>query len=745
MAREQFIFEEFWSAIMPLPRMVQSAGGEPAGRSGAGQLLERGGLTSSVASNPAHTGIMRELDRLQSEQVHLARRIEKEKRRKEALELDLRQAKDKLRQYQDATKGGSIVKDEDTVSRKLIAKLEHSLQQARIKLSATHKDNATHKHRIDETRQDKIMHLNILRNLEREYHESKVKIAAQQKEIIEVNEEKHRLDVHINNMKESMFRDMNLFSNELVNAKRNISQTQTNILDSIRERLQNTFNNLDLLEDDAGASSKHAPPTPAARVGNEAEERRVALQELLQEVQVESLEKLIVTLQQSEEVIFAKYNDIQSATSDKEKLELENKHLEEEVARQTAELEELESSNEKKQRDLGLAIANIQASTAKYEADFEKNEAALSLMQNNMVKLFKNIAIDEALDQQIIENGVNDRNIPEYLGLVEQRIDELIQMRKAAEHQLLEREDFGKSAFRKKEGSLVRPTLPDSRFDGPDDDLAFGDEGVGAGAGAGAAAVGEGRVQPVSISMLKEFMHKKVQRGLKKGALAEALVKAGQKGGGGARGALPSREKGPGGDENSNGVGGANGLDTSGGDGDTGDNSADASSGHLPSKAHNRKHSQFQHHHHSSEAKRRGTRYKISTGAGGTDGSEGGAAAGTGTSPIRRSSNFGQPSRTSTEGANSNSNSNTGSGSGSAGGPRRGPSASGSVRGSASSSQGGTGLGAAMAAAAVAAGTSGTRLGSGERFSPVAPVGGKEARSGSAGSNPLRASRIESR
>ena len=243
--------------------LSQEQGGVPRQINPPEQLKVVTTQPNKMGSSSVVGGIMLELDRLQGEQVQLARKIEREKRRKELLESDLSAARTKLRTFQDATKGGSIVKDEDTVSRKLIAKLEHSLQQARIKLSATHKENGITKRKIDETRQDKIMHLNILRNLEKEYHDSKIKIAAQQKEIIEVNEEKHRLDVKISNMKEEMFRDMNHFSNELVMTKRNISQTQTNILESIRERLQNTFNNLDLLDadDDAmqGDKSQHTP------------------------------------------------------------------------------------------------------------------------------------------------------------------------------------------------------------------------------------------------------------------------------------------------------------------------------------------------------------------------------------------------------------------------------------------------------------------------------------------------------
>jgi hypothetical protein len=41
----------------------------------------------------------------------------------------------------------------------------------------------------------------------------------------------------------------------------------------------------------------------------------------------------------------------------------------------------------------------------------------------------RQISIDgEALDQQLLSTGVTDRNVDEFLGLIEQRIDELIQV-----------------------------------------------------------------------------------------------------------------------------------------------------------------------------------------------------------------------------------------------------------------------------------------------------------------------------
>jgi hypothetical protein len=67
------------------------------------------------------------------------------------------------------------------------------------------------------------------------------------------------------------------------------------------------------------------------------------------------------------------------------------------------------------------------------------SECLISILRNVRANLFhqplsaclihKQVAADEdALDQQLISSGLNDRNIEAYLGIIEQRLDYLIQV-----------------------------------------------------------------------------------------------------------------------------------------------------------------------------------------------------------------------------------------------------------------------------------------------------------------------------
>jgi len=49
---------------------------------------------------------------------------------------------------------------------------------------------------------------------------------------------------------------------------------------------------------------------------------------------------------------------------------------------------------------------------------------------------------DDAADQQLLSSGITDRNVSRYLGIVEERIDGLIQMSKAAQKEPIVGREF---------------------------------------------------------------------------------------------------------------------------------------------------------------------------------------------------------------------------------------------------------------------------------------------------------------
>lgn len=501
-----------------------------------------GGVSRIGSANASQSGVavmMRELDQIQSEVATITRKIEQEKKRREQLDAALLEYREQLKYYRDVTKSGRIVKDDDMISKKMISKLEYQVAQARNKLSSTHKENKALRLAVGEARQEKLFKVSIYNELKKEIAANKLLLVERRDEINVVNNKKQRKEVDISNMKQKMFVDVDNFAEELLEAKSKVLDTQASILEGIRARLQSTFNPLE-----PKVRRSRTPGTGESVVDTAAAERQSRLVELLREVKVNSLEELIVTLQKTEEEMFQQYNEIQSLTTETEKAEVDNKHLEQRLEDELSNLAKLEESSDHVRVELEEKISAIHENMAHYDASYGANLETLSNVKIPLQGIFQMMSLDEdPTDQAFIATGITDRNTPEYLGQVEQRIDELIQMMKASKHERLSREDFvrtsadqstaagGRRASMDHQatantGGVTRihnlPSLHDA-----DDDDDYPDP--------------ESKVLPVNVGQLKGIMAKKMSNGMKGGAAAGSA----SPGGGATGGYAPHSPVGP--------------------------------------------------------------------------------------------------------------------------------------------------------------------------------------------------------
>jgi len=316
-----------------------------------------------------------------------------------------------------------------------------------------------------------------------------------------INERKHRTKLEIASIKNKMMSDIEEFAVEMDKAKSAVSATQANILNSIRERLSATAGGT---QASFSPSAKHTKPVDDGTVRvNDFAVSQAEIAELLGEINIESLAALLSGLQASEELVFSLYKTIQRTNAEVESLDMSNKELGGELALQTEKLDTLQSHNDQIKKDLENSITAIQKSIAEHEKDYNSHMDVISSISDDAMTLLGNIAIDEdALDQQLLASGITDRNVDAFLGLIEQRIDDLIQMGKAASRDALVCDDF---VFREARSvaQFQTPTVPSLNDLGQQgDDEEELDENA--------------RVQPTNISVLKEYMKKRIQKHIKK-------------------------------------------------------------------------------------------------------------------------------------------------------------------------------------------------------------------------------------
>eukprot|EP01035_Chromulina_nebulosa_P041805 gene41805-56607_t len=182
----------------------------------------------------------KEFRRLQEQHVIFLNKLEKERKRTAAIDSKTSDAKSELRSLLERTRGGSIKMEIDATSQRQIGRVETSLQLSKIKLSVARNENSILKKKIDSLRKDKLLQINILSDMIKDTNETKNKIKSFQKDILKINEHKHKLSLTISSTKTKMAQDMEDFSNKISNVKQNISNNQTAMLETIRDKLQMT-------------------------------------------------------------------------------------------------------------------------------------------------------------------------------------------------------------------------------------------------------------------------------------------------------------------------------------------------------------------------------------------------------------------------------------------------------------------------------------------------------------------------
>jgi len=166
-----------------------------------------------------------------------------------------------------------------------------------------------------------------LQQQEKDLKVSKGKLQAASKDIAAVNDQKYRIKQALLNTKNRMVRDMEEFSRDMSAAKQAVSDSQESVMQSIRERLSNTFAAMQgsrrLIERfDKFDASQHISEVSA---------QQAEIRDILAQCGVSSVPDLVMTVQTGEEQIFSMYNEIQEKNTAMEKLETENKRLAEKL------------------------------------------------------------------------------------------------------------------------------------------------------------------------------------------------------------------------------------------------------------------------------------------------------------------------------------------------------------------------------------------------------------------------------
>lgn len=235
-------------------------------------------------------------------------------------------------------------------------------------MSAARTENSDLKFKIDDKRKGKALMLRVMHETQAELDETTRANDEAGVLINDLHERKHKVQLELQNIKESMVKSMEGFSRDLDTVKETIEYNQNSLLEGVRDKLMYS-----------STLSKKRSPTRENRETVRQEEAKVPetdllegeLNTILKETGVGNIDELREILDQDEEYTFNSYRDVQAQTEEVELLETDIKHLENDLSLQNSKIEELEQSNLVIQQDLESHVSNIHKLIAKHEVGDE--------------------------------------------------------------------------------------------------------------------------------------------------------------------------------------------------------------------------------------------------------------------------------------------------------------------------------------------------------------------------------------
>jgi len=153
-----------------------------------------------------------------------------------------------------------------------------------------------------------------------------------------------------------------------------------------------------------------------------------AFAKIQQETGISSIDEMVTAFITAEEENFSLFNMINELNREMETLEVENGDIKNQIEK----LKEQQGGGQSRVGMKKYLERQIEVSNEKAVLYKDKLDSALKVvdsMKNGIISIFNKVGCDdEALGQQLASTGVTDMNLTQFLGIIEQRINEIVQM-----------------------------------------------------------------------------------------------------------------------------------------------------------------------------------------------------------------------------------------------------------------------------------------------------------------------------
>jgi len=395
------------------------------------RLKEQLASESQNSAQNAEGQVLNLLGSLQETSERYTRKIDVEKRRLEDLEKQSKIMHVRTLELQQNRGGVNAVKESDRAVSKQIRVLENRLDKALVKFNEALAFNKQLREEIDNLRRERVVFDQINAKLAKELHEKKKEMA----QIIEISNIAYEARDQAHNemalLKAHADKEQAQFEQEWRELGRVLEQDR-----KLKERMAGQDRGR-ITADEEGSLRKNLAKgnwnVAKDKAAQQASLDRVqSFEEAFQQIKaatgIDNIDELVQTFIDAEDQNFSLFNYVNELNNEVEKLEEQIAEIKAEIDKYKGQGGQNDRQRKKLLKDLEDRLASTEARAEQYEAKALKAAKTVSQLEQGIQSIFSKIGCDKsALSDMLGTTGVTESNMMQYLGIIEQRTNELLQ------------------------------------------------------------------------------------------------------------------------------------------------------------------------------------------------------------------------------------------------------------------------------------------------------------------------------
>jgi len=399
--------------------------------------------TNMAKSFKKKLSAVEELSRLQEQARGYMKKIENEKKRTAEVEAEIDQVEKEVAMQRKTMGGVKLAEQENLRKQKQVKVLEEKISMARVKFNEAGAYNKELRQRIDNLRRERVVFDGVYRRLEKELDEKKAEMA----QIVEVSnaayDARAKAKEQMEALKVQAEQEQMSFEEEWGELGKLIEH-DSKMKEYVKQRNRAAASGQDLGDEEERLRKRIMHTNPSITKDKAAQQQALekvqkyeeAFARIQQATGITDIDELVATFIEAEDQNFSLFNYVNELNNEVEKLEVLIAHLRAEIERHRGQAVSTDSQRRRELQELEEQLIATEKRTIIYESKARRAANTIAVLKQGIHEIFESIGCNqEGVQAMMGGGGVTEGNVMQYLGVIEQRTNEILQMYAAVQLQ----------------------------------------------------------------------------------------------------------------------------------------------------------------------------------------------------------------------------------------------------------------------------------------------------------------------